>query len=155
MSRPLWITAGVLIALVVGVKTTFITEAAAPRAVRDLLAEPHSSAQVRLEGTVRPIGTNQLTLTDSTGGIRLSTCPAWYRPLSFGARERVSVVGHVAPRHQWRANRPTFVVYRIEGERGTRVTLRQHDGVPLWHHYRDLPGRRIQQEIASDLASAN
>jgi hypothetical protein len=155
MPRPLWIALSFLIALAGGVKIGFRTVAASPRTVRDVLAEPQARALVRLAGTVRSVGTNQLTLKDSTGEIRLSTCPAWYRPLSFGARERVGVVGHVAPRQLWRANRPTFVVYRIEGEYGTRVRLRQHDGVPVWNRYRDLPGRRLQWENMRDLASAN
>jgi hypothetical protein len=155
MPRPLWITAGFLVALTVGLMTAFTADVAAPRSVRAVLAAPNARTLVRLEGTVRPVGVNQLALTDSTGEIRLSTCPAWYRPLRFGAGERVRVVGHLAPRHLWRADRPAFVVYGMEGEYGTRVTLRQNDGVPLWHRYRDLPGRRLRWETERDLTSAN
>jgi hypothetical protein len=153
--RIRWIAFGFLLAWTAGVMSAFTADAIPARSIRAVLAAPPSRGLSRLEGTVRSLATNQLALTDATGEIRLMTCPAWYRPLLFGARERVRVVGHVAPRQLWRANRPSFLVYRLEGEYGTRVTLRQNDGVPLWHHYRGLPGRQLQWEIARDLASAN
>ena len=38
---------------------------------------------------------------------------------------------------------------------GTRVTLRDHAELPAWHRYRTLPGRRLQWEVARDLAASN
>lgn len=153
--RLIWILAGFLIALVAGVVVASRNDAAARSDVRSVLATSRTSGLVRLQGNVHALGTNRLVLKDATGEIHLSTCPAWYRRLSFGSRERVRVLGHLAPRQLWRANRPTFVVYRIEGDYGMRLTLRQNDGVPVWHRYRDYPGRWLQWEISRELASAS
>jgi len=155
MLRNLWIAAGLLLAFTIGVVLVSRTDGTPARSIHALLAEAPSDGLIRLSGVVRSAGTNQLTLTDDTDEIRLSTCPAWYHPLLFGAHERVRVVGHLAPRHLWRAGRPMFVVYNLDSEYGKQITLRLHDGVPVWHRYRELPGRRMQLETARSLASAN
>jgi hypothetical protein len=148
------LVAAVAVALAAGAVTAFTADFHEPRTIREVIEAAPNRRLVVLEGTVRSPSANRLVLTDSTGEIRLNTCPQWYRPLLFGARETVHVVGHLAAPQTWRNNQPVFLVYRIRGEYGTRLTLRHNDGVPLWHTLRAVPGRQLQGEIAQELAQA-
>jgi hypothetical protein len=118
--------------------------------VAQLAATATNRRLVELEGITRASGPNRLILNDGTGEVRLIVCPQWYRPLSFQPSETVLVTGHLASAQTWRDNLRSFLVYRIQGDLGSRLTLRYDDGVPVWHRYRAEPGKRMFQQLSQE-----
>jgi hypothetical protein len=99
--------------------------------VQAVLTAPRPEAAV-LDGEIDVLQPNRFRLRDSTGAIRLETCPVWYRSLPLRPGEPVRVTGELAPRSRWLMDHPIFIVHRLRRRHEAEIVLRYNQGPPPW-----------------------